>query len=492
MNEIESKKQILKSSSIIGGASVITILVGLIKVKILALLLGPTGVGFFGIYTSVLALGSSIFGFGLVNAGVREISLQINNINYLNQVRIFLKVISIFLGVIAILVIYSLRDEISSYLFNSKDEGIYILVLGLGIFFSLQTNVQLILLQGFRKIKEQAKLKIFSSLISTVIGIAIIYIYGVDGLAWAVIIVPATNYFIGVFYVKKNIQIKKNKPNLSTLCGISKNILYIGFIFMISGIMGEATKLGVREIIVDNLGINASGYFQASWQISMTYISFILGAMVADYYPRLTQSIGDKEKAHSVVNHQTEIALVFSSPIILCMLTFAPIIVKVLYSNDFYPSIEILRWQSFGDVLKILSWPLGFLLLAKGKTKSYFLIEMVWNISYFIFVYYGLKKYGIEVTGYCFVLSYFIYTIILFAMVNRECDFKWNIKVKKEFFLSFIFSILILLLSYYNIYFTSVFGLIAIIITSYSALKTLKEMGVNNKITNKAYAILKI
>ena len=74
MSESNSYRQILRSSSIIGGASAINIVIGLVKMKAVALLLGPAGVGLIGLLTNLVGLVSSVAGLGFGNVGTRQIA----------------------------------------------------------------------------------------------------------------------------------------------------------------------------------------------------------------------------------------------------------------------------------------------------------------------------------------------------------------------------------------------------------------------------------
>ena len=74
MTQPNSYRQILSSSSIIGGASAINIVIGLVKMKAVALLLGPTGVGLIGLLTNLVGLVASVAGLGFGNVGTRQIA----------------------------------------------------------------------------------------------------------------------------------------------------------------------------------------------------------------------------------------------------------------------------------------------------------------------------------------------------------------------------------------------------------------------------------
>ena len=66
--------QILRSSSIVGGAQAINYVIGLVRVKAVALLIGPAGVGFLGAYTSAVALVGAVSDFGMGPSAIREIA----------------------------------------------------------------------------------------------------------------------------------------------------------------------------------------------------------------------------------------------------------------------------------------------------------------------------------------------------------------------------------------------------------------------------------
>ena len=74
MSENSSHKQILKSSAIIGGSSVIHILISVLRIKIIAVVLGPAGIGLNGLLQNLMATGSQLSSMGMGNAGTRQIA----------------------------------------------------------------------------------------------------------------------------------------------------------------------------------------------------------------------------------------------------------------------------------------------------------------------------------------------------------------------------------------------------------------------------------
>ena len=70
LKEQEHNRAILKSTALLGGSSVITMLVSMVKSKIMAVLLGPEGVGFLGVLTNLQSLIITVAGLGLTSSAV--------------------------------------------------------------------------------------------------------------------------------------------------------------------------------------------------------------------------------------------------------------------------------------------------------------------------------------------------------------------------------------------------------------------------------------
>ena len=491
MKSDNTKKQIVKSSAIIGGASFLTLLIGLVKVKALALLLGPAGIGLMGILMSIMATGATFFSLGLGISGVRELALNNKSFEKLDLVRKALFSANLLLGLLAIIVIYIFRVTLSEWFFQSADYQLAICIIGVGVFFSLISGSQTALLQGLRKITELAKVKVIGAIASTLVGLIIIWQFGESGLPSFVITLPLVSCFVALFYSRKLPKLTTSTISFKQLKPQWQSLFTLGLAFMLAGLLGVGCQLIIRYIINQELNLESVGYFQAAWAISMTYISFVLGAMAADYYPRLTQQIHNKHEANRLVNEQTEIAIIFAAPVLLAMLAFAPLVINLLYSSEFTDSIEILRWQVFGDVLKVISWPLGFIILAKGRSKLFFCTELLWNVSYVLLVYFGLDLFGIEITGYAFAVSYLMLLFTVYFVSRKINNFQWTTNNIKLILILTIVSGTLLVLSYFSLLITFLFGFILTASAAIYAIKKISELGIKNRKLEKILKLYK-
>ena len=200
----------------------------------------------------------------------------------------------------------------------------------------------------------------------------------------------------------------------------------LGAAFMISGLVTTGGFLVVRSLVQRELGAEELGYFQAAWAIGMTYLGFVLGAMGTDYYPRLSACIGDPAAACRLVNEQTEVALLLTAPPLIAVLALSPWVVRLLYTNEFGPAVDILRWQLLGDLLKVMSWPLGFVMLAAGAGRTFIFSESIALAVYVAGVALGLALVGVVATGIAFLAMYAVLLPIVYWLARRRIGFRWT------------------------------------------------------------------
>lgn len=409
---MRSHRQILKSSAIIGVSSVINIAVSIIKVKVLAVLLGPAGVGLMGIYQNIMNIVSTIAGCGLGSSGVRQIAASQGEEAVLGLVKRALWLANLILGLAGMSLLWLMRDPVAEYVFGDVTYAKEVGWLGLGVFFSLVAASRTALLRGLRKISDLARVNIIGALIGAGGGILAIHFLSDNGVIWFVIIAPAASALVAGIYAAR-IPHANMQHDWTALHQQWSAMFKLGIPFMSAGLLTLVTQLVVRSIVLEELGLDATGHFQAAWAISMTYIGFILGAMSADYYPRLTGVIKEHHKAGQLVNEQTEIALLLAGPVLIAMVAFSPIVIQLLFAESFAPASEVLRWQVLGDILKIVSWPMGFILLALGRGGIFLGTEFTWNAVYLASISIGIGQFGLMIVGVSFLVAYTAYWILL-------------------------------------------------------------------------------
>lgn len=399
---------ILKASAIMGSSAIVQIVTGIVKNKLVALLLGPVGIGMFALLQSVLTTASTVAGMGLNSSGVRQIAEAeakggIPAVASSYEVLKRATLIAALLGAVLIIALHQVIADSISYREISLSNSLA--WLAIGVWATTISGAQTALLNGMRRIGDLAKVNSYSALIGMFVTIIVIWLWKQEGVVCAIVCSSIATLLVSWCLVRK-INLPVVSVASSQLYNQSGKLVGLGAVFMSSAVMTVGVQFAVRAILTQKLGIEATGDFHAAWTISMLYIGFALNAMGTDYFPRLTAVAADHDASRRLVNEQAEVAILLAAPIILGMLTFAPFVVTILYSNAFSETATILRWQILGDIFKVVAWPMGFVMMAQGKGRLFLFAEVFWNTTYLLLVAYGIKYWGANATGISFFIAY--------------------------------------------------------------------------------------
>jgi len=426
MSELSSSRGLIKSMLVIGSAQFLNILISIVRMKVLAVLLGPSGVGLLSIYTSLLGMVEQTAGLGMGSSGVREIASSRGDEATLSRVRRVLFAAHLLQGALAMLAVWLLRERIAIWLFGDAVRATEVGLIGIAILLSLLASAQTALLQGLRKIGDLGRVTVIGAFVGTLAGLAAVWLQGESGLIWFILVQPLAAVLIALHYTRRLPKPTAASLSLFETWDVWKPMAKLGAAFMLGGLATSATLLLVRGRISQELGLDAAGYFAAAWGISMTYVGLLLGAMAADYYPRLTEVIHDKVAAVRLMNEQAQLSLAIGGPVLLLLVGLAPWVISLLFSKDFAPAATLIQWHILGNVFKIAGWSLGFAHVAAGRSKIFLFNQLAWNSIFLLITWLGLSSFGIAITGPAFVVAYGLGLIINIALVRHFLDFRWQ------------------------------------------------------------------
>jgi PST family polysaccharide transporter len=179
-------------------------------------------------------------------------------------------------------------------------------------------------------------------------------------------------------------------------------------------------------MVVRTFGLEAAGHYAAAYSLSAIYAGFILQAMGADFFPRLAAVAQDDKKSNRLVNEQVEISLLLATPGLLFTLALAPWVIRAFYAKGFDPAILVLRWQALGALCRVGTWPMTFILVSKGERRTYIWTEFAMSVSHVIFLFIGLKLFGLPGSGMAFFEGCMFHWGLVVIVVKRISGFSWS------------------------------------------------------------------
>ena len=424
--------QILKSLVLIGGSSVLNIGIGIVRTKAMAVLLGPAGFGLMGLYGSIADLAVSIAGMGVNSSGVRQIAEAAGSGDAKRIARTVtvLRRTAVLLGILGAGLLVVFPQKVSELTFGTDQHAGAVALLSLAVFFRLVAGGQGALVQGMRRIADLAKMGVLGALFGTMISIPVVYFLREDGVVPSLVCVAAMSIVTSWWYSRK-VRIQPPAMTVSEVRHEAASLLKLGFAFMASGFLVMGAAYAVRIIVVRNVGLEAAGFYSSAWTLGGLYVGYVLQAMGADFYPRLVGVANDNARCNRLVNEQAQVSLLLAGPGIIATLTFAPLIIALFYSAKFTEAVEILRWICLGMALRVITWPMGFIIVAKNRQLIFFGADLAWTVVNVGLAWLCVGRFGVTGAGIAFFGSYVFHGFLIYPIVRVLSGFRWSAANRK-------------------------------------------------------------
>jgi antigen flippase len=424
--------QILKSSSIIGGAQAINYIIGLVRTKVVAVLLGPSGVGLVGVYVSTVGLIQTFAQLGINESGVREVAAAAGskNAEQISQTVKTLRRACWFTGLAGWVLTILLAWPLAQWTFGSTEKALALIVLGSVVLLETVVGGQKALLQGMRRIGDLARLQVAAAVITTLMAVAIYAWLRERGIIPVIILTSVVQLGFSWFFSRRIPLEPVTQPWRETWRN-SRQLIKLGSAFMYGALLMAIVGLLTRVLIVRSDGLEAAGIFQAAWALSGMFGSFILSAMATDFYPRLTSVSENNTAIVRLTNEQLEVGVLLSLPGILATIALAPWIIELFYSSEFVAGAELMPWFVVGVFGQVASWPLGMIPMAKAATGWMFLLRTHAGVVRLATVVVFLHFMGLVGVAVGFVVFEVLQSALLVLAGRSLAGFRFTRSAKK-------------------------------------------------------------
>ncbi|UUC45479.1 oligosaccharide flippase family protein [Flavobacterium cerinum] len=446
-NSQTAYRHILKATSIFGGVQVFNILVSIIRSKIIAVLIGPAGMGIAGLLNATLNLIGGFSNLGLETSAVKDISIA--KTQGPEKVARIIKVFSTLLfwaGILGAGITILLSPWLSQLSFGNYEYIFSFILVAIALFFRQLSVRNTTILQGLQNHKYFAKSSLYGNAIGLLLIVPLYYFWKTEAIAPVIIATYLIMYLVTAFFVKK-LQIKKVSLASGEIVQEGKSMLQLGFMLSLNSIYILIAGY-ILQIFISNTGsVSEVGLFNAGFVIINTYVGLIFNAMGTDYYPKLAAISSDLQKINVFVNQQIYVAVLLITPVIIAFIIVMPYMIIALYSAKFLPIIAMVKWGIVGMLFKAVSWSLGYIMIVKDDSRMFIKTALFFNSLSILLNLLGYYYYGLEGLGISSLLYYIIHLVVIIAITRKRYNVYFENAFNKVFLLSSIMCILVFLLS---------------------------------------------
>ncbi len=409
---------IARASIYTSVATAARLLAGLVIIKLVAWLAGPEGVGKLGQFMSLMSF-LAVFAGGGISAGivkyVAEYRHDVQRLSRLLAAALWYALCaSCLIGCAALL----LSRQIAIWLLDDPQyEGLIrvLAVVQLGI---ALVNYILAVINGFMDVRRLAFIQVFGSVFSMAVAVWLsrwLHLYGallalvIGQVLWLAVGLPA--WWRSPYFRLSMLRVQFDREMTVRLAAFS-------VMTVTSALLAPFVNIAVRDHLAAQFGWEQVGYWQAVSKVSDAYLLFLTTAINIYYLPKLA-SIHDRASLVQELRHAYRYIL----PTVIVLSTLVYLarewITRLLFSDGFASANVLYGPQLIGDVIKIASFVLSYIMVAKAMTRLFVISECAFALSFLVLVHVCTAQFGLIGAMYAFAINYLCYLAFNVLVARR-------------------------------------------------------------------------
>ncbi|WP_455803013.1 O-antigen translocase [Acinetobacter guillouiae] len=371
---------LLKTSVLNGIAVLIKTATMFILNKILAVYVGPAGYAIIGQFQNFIQMVTTFAGTAINNGVVKYTAEYYEDERKQQVVWRTAGTIVLFFSFVFSLLILIFQKQLAVYIFHVESfQSIFVWFAIFLLFFTFNALL-LAILNGKKEVFRLVLANIIGSIFSLIITSMLAVKYGLYGA-----LVSLSIYQSLVFFVTFFLCYKSDWFRLSYFFGqidkeVAAKLAAFALMAFVSVFFGNIAQILLRNIVINQYGMEYAGYWEAMTRLSTGYLMLASTILGVYYLPKLAELRTYLEIKNEVRNgYKYILPLAIIASVIVYILR--DYIVKIMFTDKFMPMLELMFWQLVGDVLKIGSWIISFMMLSKAMTKLFLITETLFALS---------------------------------------------------------------------------------------------------------------
>ena len=409
----------LRATALLGSSSFVSIIAAAAMAKFYAIRIDADGIGLSALMQSVIGLATMFSAVGIPVGLTREVAsaAQRNDADEQGSALAAAQHIVLIGNVIVFGGVVVFWPHIARVaLGNAHVHWWEVLALAAAGTLSTWSAIQTAYLNGHQKLAALARFAIISSLMSAAAGVALVWLLGVSGIAPGIF----ATALIGAVLARTSI-VRQHLPRqwVAPLVSAARSrLVRFGLPLVLSNLLGSGLQYVLPILVLRMLDRSSVGIYRAASAISVTYVGILITTMSQEYYPRI--SAAPKAMLKELLDDQHRLVLIVGVPIICMGAVLSPLVIPVLYKTDrFTAAVPVLQWQLIGDLLRLSSWTMSYIILARSGSFAYFVMETISAIIFFAMSWLGMHFLGITGMGMGFLASYALYWCVAAVVLRR-------------------------------------------------------------------------
>lgn len=397
-----SYSHVLKYTGLFGGVQGLNMLIGIMRTKVVALFLGPSGLALINIYNNVVTLLSQCTNMGVAFSGVKDIAEQLatGQAERVERSVCSVRAWCLLTALLGTLVGLVFSPFISMLTFGNYSYTLSFAALSPMVGMLAITGGEMAILKGLKCLRRVAAVSVLCAAVTLVVYLMFYGTLGARSIVPALLLSNAGIMGVHLYYSTRVVPWKWRFTNSKAILRYGLPFIRLGIAYIVSGAFGQGAEYVMRALLIRTGGIEVVGLYNCGYIMIVSYASLVFVAIESDYFPRLSAVKDNVQLTILTVNKQTEICVLLISPVLVAFVLLMPFIVRLLFSEAFVGAVEMSTCAVFYMFFKSLTLPAAYLPLAHGDSKIYMVSEVAYDVLLALAVPSFFYLFGLEGTGW--------------------------------------------------------------------------------------------
>lgn len=439
-------QRVLKALSLFTGVQSVSVLVAIIRTKLVALWIGPAGVGILSLYAWAIQLITTITQFNIGQSAVRDISRTVTTDGKIRMAALVRR-LGLVIGIGGGLLTMLLSPVLSKVTFGDYTHTVAFIALSTLLPLSAVTAAEGALMQGFDRLRQLAKSTVLGAVAGTAVAIPLYYFFRIDAIVPVLICFGLFNCLFALVYGVRTGQTVA--PGMLKALREGREMLRLGSCLTVSTFAGLGATYVFMVFLKSRYSEITVGIFNAGSTLLTSYVGIIFTAISMEFYPRLSKVASSAFRTRTVVNHEASMSLLVVCPVTVIVICCGELIINILYSSGFDAASPFVAIGMIAMTLKAPAWCMAYCMVARGDGRMFLITEIASAAVYLALSTLLFSGFGFTGLGVAYVVWYVFYMAVVYCVYRRRYGLRLSGAVWRQLALVLAVDVLTLALDSY-------------------------------------------
>ncbi len=365
--------ELVRSVGLLTSQRAVLLVLGAVRTKIAASLLGPAGMGILAQAQALRELLTALATLGTRSGYLKLIAeyhgrgdtrgLERLIVTTLTLVTVLGLTMATFAGLAA--------AGVADWAYGDSGQGMLVVIVAVTVAVSVPAKVIARTFAGVLDYRTYLLIAVVESVTAVVAMALLARSWGVEGAVASFALVETIALLVGGWLLWSRVarplklSLRPERVDGAT----ARRLMRLAGALTLTSLAAAGVAVYVRAEILRQLGTEANGYYQVAWQVGQNYLGLLGTALWSYGMPKVATRLEDPEAIMHLQNNFLRIVLTVLAPGVLALLATREIWIPILFTEAFLVAAGMVAWQLVGELMAMGRQSMNISLLPRDRLR---------------------------------------------------------------------------------------------------------------------------